>query len=143
METAKYQISLKAILKNDENNVLILKTSESHIFWWKYDFPWGRINIDEIENTYIDILRREIFEETWIMNVNFKNQVVAIWSYKNNIKNELTFCIAFEWRISNSDINLSLEHLWFTFVDLNKINLEEYFCSWMLEIAKMYLDNKK
>lgn len=139
-EIANYQVSLKAILKNENWEVLILKTPDNSSFLGYYDFPWWRIDSDEFEVNYLDILKREILEETGITEVQLKNEVVAIWRHKH--KQDKIFYIVFEWKINSYDINVSFEHSWFNFIDLERIKLEEYFCSWMLDVAKMYMENK-
>ena len=136
-EIANYQISLKAILKNEKWETLVLKTPDNSSFSGKYDFPWWRIDSDEFEVNYLDILKREILEETWITQVELKNKVVAIWRHKH--KQDQIFYIVFEWKINSQDINVSFEHSGFKFIDLEKVHLEEYFCSWMLEVASMYV----
>jgi 8-oxo-dGTP pyrophosphatase MutT (NUDIX family) len=42
---------------------LILKTPENSSFYGMYDFPGGRIDEDEFKTDYIEILKRELYEE--------------------------------------------------------------------------------
>jgi hypothetical protein len=44
---------------------------------------------------------------------------------------------------SDQNIKISQEHQEYLWVKLDEIKLEEYFCSWYLEAAKMYVNNKK
>lgn len=136
-QIANYQVSLKAILKNSSWEVLLLKTPPESSFYWKYDLPWWRIDENEFEVPYLDILRREIKEEVWDVKVKLKDKVVAIWRHKH--KQNTIIYIVFEWEILSDDIEISFEHIWHDFVKLENIVLEEYFSSWMLEVMKMYV----
>ena len=60
---ANYHVSLKCFLRNKNWQTLILKTPKDSSFNWMYDFPGWRIDENEFEVYYIDILKREIFEE--------------------------------------------------------------------------------
>ncbi len=144
---ASYQISLKCFIKNNKWETLILKTPSWLSFNWMYDFPWGRIDESEFETPYLDILKREIFEETWISNVKINNKVVAIWRHKvfadERKKWQLDnyiFYIFYEWIIDREECIIdSKEHEDYKWVKLEDIVLEDYFMSWYLEGVRMYL----
>jgi 8-oxo-dGTP pyrophosphatase MutT (NUDIX family) len=145
---ASYQISLKCFIKNKKWEVLILKTPSWSSFNGMYDFPWGRIDESEFEEDYLDILKREILEETWLKGVNIENRVVAIWRHKvlakfrNTVKEDnYIFYIFYEWLLDCEECPLmSFEHDDFKWVKLENIVLEDYFMSWYLEGVKMYLN---
>jgi len=143
-KVANYNISLKCFLKNKNWEVLILKSPENSSFKWLYDFPWWRIDEDEFEVDYVEILKREIFEESWILKVEVKDKTVAIWRHKA-IKvwkeDESIFYVFFEWFIEdeNQKVIISHEHVGFEWIKLEEIKLEDYFISWYLEWVKMYL----
>lgn len=144
---ADYNISLKCFLKNKKGEMLVLKTTLDSSFHWFYDFPWWRIDKDEFEVDYIDILKREILEETWIINVRIEKKVIAIWRHKvlaseRKLSNDdnFLFYIFFEWFLECDDCTIvSDEHDDFKWIRLEEIVLEDYFISWYLEWAKMYL----
>jgi 8-oxo-dGTP pyrophosphatase MutT (NUDIX family) len=145
-KVANYQISLKCFLKNNKWETLILKTTPSSSFLWTYDFPGWRIDEDEFEVDYIDILKREIFEETWIKSVLIENKVVAIARHKvlahlrkHSDEDNYIFYIFYEWFLDCEDCVISNEHADFKWVKLEEIILEDYFMSWYLEWVKMYL----
>ena len=141
-KVAKYNISLKIFLKNNLWEVLILKTPENSSFHWKYDFPGWRIDENEFETPYLDILKREIIEEIWDIEVKIKNKIVAIsrhYSPKEHNDDEFLFYNFWEWDILGKEIKISKEHTSMKWVRLEEIDLEEYFESWMLEAVKMYL----
>lgn len=146
-KVAKYSISLKVFLKNEKWEVLALKTDDkTHCFLWRYDFPWWRIDEDEFESDYIDILKREIFEETWIKDADIFIKPVSFWRHKTLAKytwyneDEHVFYIFFEWKVKDNEVKLSNEHEWYLWISLEEIELEKYFCSWILEAVKRYLE---
>jgi len=138
---ADYNISLKVFLKNNNWEVLILKTPDNSSFHWKYDFPWGRIDQDEFYIDLLDILDREIKEEVWNIKYKINNRPVAIARHRAQYDNhkEDIFYPFFEAVILDWDINISEEHDNFKWVRLKDIDLEEYFESWMLDAVRMYL----
>lgn len=136
-QIADYQVSLKAILKNSLWKTLILKTPPNSSFFGKYDFPGGRIDDDEFDVPYLDILAREIKEEIWDIRVEMINKVVAVGRHQHKWKN--IFYIVYEWMVLDENINISFEHSWFEFVELETLDIDSYFMSGMLEVVKMYL----
>lgn len=149
-KVANYNISLKCFIKNKKWETLILKTGASSSFLWTYDFPGWRIDESEFEVDYIDILKREIEEETWLKDVKIDNKVVAISRHKvlakfRNHSNEdnYIFYIFYEWLLDCEECPLmSFEHDDYKWVKLDKIVLEDYFMSGYLEWARMYLGLK-
>ncbi|NDK09078.1 NUDIX domain-containing protein [Candidatus Gracilibacteria bacterium] len=149
-KVANYNISLKCFIKNKKGETLILKTNQSSSFLGTYDFPGGRIDKDEFEVDYIDILKREIFEETGLKDVQIENKVVAIGRHKvlaefrNTIKEDnYIFYIFYEGLLDCEECAVvSNEHQDFKWVKLEEIVLEDYFISGYLEGVKMYLSKK-
>ena len=144
---AQYNISLKCFLHNSKWEVLILKTPENSSFYGKYDFPGGRIDDDEFETDYIEILKRELYEEAGLKNIEIKKKVVAIarhkaeWKFTSKNIPEYLYYNFFEAFLSeNQEIKISHEHQEYLWVKLDEIKLEYYFCSWYLEAAMMYLN---
>lgn len=143
---AKYSVSLKAFIKNNKWETLILRTWNDSSFYWKYDFPWGRIDEDEFDVKLEDILKREINEELWNVKVNlWKNPVAnsrnfASKEFTYTWNDEYVFYNFWEWDLISWDIEISHEHFWYKWVKLEEIVLEDYFSSWMLEWVKMYLN---
>lgn len=112
-----------------------------------YDFPGGRIDEDEFETDYIEILKRELFEEAWVENIEIEKKVVAIARHKaegkftsKNIPEYLYYNFFEAFLSENQEIKISHEHNDFLWVKLDEIILEDYFCSGYLEAAKMYLE---
>jgi len=142
-KVAKYNISLKVFLKNDLWEVLILKTPNDSSYHWKYDFPGWRIDENEFKTPYLDILKREIIEEIWDIEVIIENNIVALSRHhapKEHKDDEYIFYNFWEWSILSKEIKISDEHTDIKWVKLEDIDLEKYFESWMLEAVKMYLN---
>lgn len=144
---AIYNISLKCFLHNSKWEVLILKTPETSSFYGMYDFPGGRIDEDEFETDYIEILKRELEEEVWISQIEIEKKVVAIARHKaeakftsKNIPEYLFYNFFEAFLLENQEIKISHEHQDYLWVKLDKIILEDYFCSWYLEAVKMYIN---
>ena len=55
-EKGIYQVSLKLLLKNDKNEVLILKAADNGSYAGYYDFG-GRIDANEFEVDFLEIIR--------------------------------------------------------------------------------------
>lgn len=140
-KVANYNISLKVFLKNNKWEVLILKTPENSSFKWKYDFPGWRIDEDEFYVDLLDILDREIKEEVWNIKYIVNNKPVAVSRHRAEYSDyvEDIFYPFFEAKILSWDISISKEHNNYKWVNLGEIILEDYFISWMLDWAKMYL----
>ena len=141
-KVAIYVVSLKVFLKNDRGEVLIVKTPTSSSFHWMYDFPGGRIDEDEFETKYQDILKREIVEELGNVEVELWEKPVAIARHKAVYpkRTEYIYYTFWEWVWQSWTLKLSDEHDDFLWIKLEEVELEKYFCSGMLEAAKMYLN---
>ena len=143
-----YHVSLKAILKNADGNILILKADNQGTFAGFYDLPGGRIDEDEFSVPLIEVLKREIAEEIGNADMKIKETPVAV--SRHCIKKEHTslgkdihvLYVFYEANVDEANIKISNEHEGFEWVDLGKIELEKYFTSGILEGIKMYLKNK-
>jgi 8-oxo-dGTP pyrophosphatase MutT (NUDIX family) len=140
-----YHVSLKAILKNKDSKVLILKARQSGTFSGFYDLPGGRIDEDEFSKSLPEILRREISEESGITDITVSAVPVATGRHcikKEHSKTEKdihVFYVFFEVQLKSGDVSISHEHENHAWINLNDIILEEYFTSGILEGMKMYL----
>ena len=139
---ANYNISLKVFMQNEKWETLILKTPDSSSYEWNYDLSWGRIDEDEFYVDLLDILDREIKEEVWNIKyiVNKKPVAVSRHRAEYNDRVEDIFYSFYEAKIISWGINISDEHSEYKWVKLSDIILEDYFISWILYWAKMYLD---
>ncbi len=140
-----YHVSLKVILKNDQNEILLLKPHPNGSFGDFYDLPGGRIDTDEFVKPFSDILKREIIEEIGDITFVLDSQPVAIGRHlipasmsKNNSDIHVLY-IFFQANYVSGEIKISSEHTSFTWIDLLKDEPETLFKSGILEGIRMYL----
>ncbi len=141
-----YQISLKLLLKNDKGEVLALKAVDNGSFAGFYDFPGGRIDTDEFEMPFSEIIKREVVEEIGEGVVfELKPKPVAIGRHFipakfNSEKIDLkVMYIFFEADYKSGEVRISPEHIGFKWFDLNKQDPVKLFKSGILEAINMYL----
>lgn len=140
-----YNISLKVFLKNDKGEILGLKAVDDGSLAGFYDFPGGRINDDEFLTDFATLIKRELEEEV-SADVKYKLSLKPVaygrHSYfsKRQNKDIRTLWLFFEAEYLGGEIKISPEHTGFTWLDLTKIKLENYFVSAALEAVKRYLE---
>ncbi|MCX6792694.1 MAG: NUDIX domain-containing protein [Candidatus Falkowbacteria bacterium] len=141
-----YQVSLKLILKNDQGEILILKSLDDNgVFSGFYDLPGGRIDDNEFNIDFTDILKREVAEEIGEVKVSIVNKPVALGraqSHRLNSRGTYSrvLYVFFEADYHAGDITISEEHLAYKWIKLDDVKIEDYFVSGILEGIKMYLD---
>jgi len=144
-----YQVSLKVILKNDKDEVLILNGHPRGSFAGFYDLPGGRIHEDEFTISYAEIIQREIAEEIGDAKILLNPKPVAIGrhftpaSMTSEKKDARIFYVFFEAKLVGGEIKISKEHDGFKWVNLNEHEPEKLFKSGILEGIKMYLSENK
>jgi len=143
-----YQVSLKAIIKNERGEILLLKALNNGSFADFYDLPGGRICTDEFTVPMIDILKREVVEE--VGNINFRivsDQPVAVGRhlYPTPMNKEAVdihiLMLFFEAQYLSGDVVISREHSGFKWVDFSKEDPATLLKSGILEGVNMYLPN--
>jgi 8-oxo-dGTP pyrophosphatase MutT (NUDIX family) len=144
-----YQVSLKVFLKNSAGRVLVLKTPESGSYKGFYDLPGGRIDVDEFQLPFTEVLYREIQEEVGDVDCLIGDNPISLGRHfvpKGPLRDDdMQFLyVFFEGEYRSGDIQISSEHADYKWVDLKAISLEDYFMSGILEGARGYLgENKK
>ena len=140
-----YQVSLKLLLKNNEGEILALKGVDNGSFAGYYDLPGGRIDVDEFNTDFYEILKREAEEEIGNVKFTINMKPVAIGrhlipcSISKTGKDIHILNVFFEAECEGGDVKISDEHTDHKWLDLEKIELEKYFKSGILEGIKMYL----
>lgn len=144
-EKGLYQISLKAIIKNNRGEILVLEANFSGTMKGFYDLPGGRIDADEFTVPFSEIIKREILEEVGNINFNLNPKPVAVGRHfipasiaKSGLDIHVLY-LFFEAEYLGGEVVISEEHLGFRWVDLSKETLEKLFTSGILEGIKMYL----
>ena len=135
------EISAGAVLhlmdENFEINYLILNYSYGH-----WDFPKGNIESGETE---IDTIKREVMEETGIVDIKliegFRQQISYKYRKKSKLVNKTVIYYLAETK--SNKVVLSFEHVnfaWLNFDDaLNKLSFEN--SKKVLKNAKEFLSN--
>lgn len=141
-----YQVSLKLFLKNKKGDILCLKGAEWGSFAGYYDMPGGRIDSDEFEKDFLEILKREVIEEIGSNNFIINPTPFAISrhlipaSLTKNGKDIHVLLVFYKGDYNGDEINISSEHEGYKWINLKEIDLEKYFKSGILEGAKMFLN---
>ena len=141
-----YQVSLKLILKNSQDQILVLKAVGSKA--GHYDLPGGRIDDNEFNINLLEIIKREVAEEIGDVKVSIIDKPVALGRAQSNKFNDKevpirVLYVFFEADYHSGDIVISDEHTDYKWINLKNIKLEDYFVSGILEGIKMYLQYEK
>lgn len=139
-----YQVSLKVFLKNPAGRVLVLKTPESGSYKGFYDLPGGRIDVDEFNLPFTEVLYREIQEEVGNVDCLIRKNPTSLGRHfvpKGPLRvDDMHFLyVFFEGEYRGGDVQISDEHTGYEWVDLKTILLEDYFMSGILEGVQGYL----
>ncbi len=137
----KYQISLKVIMKNSKDEFLGLKPPTDSSLGGSYEFAGGRIDVEEFETPFKEIVHREIKEELGDIEYDLKPKPVALGRHKISSDGAHVLYVFFEAIYHNGEINISNEHEGYDWLDLNTLDLDTTFRSGNLEGIKMYLNN--
>lgn len=140
-----YNVSLKIFLINQKGELLALKAAPTGSMAGFYDFPGGRINDDEFNTPYEILIQRELAEEIGaqvkyelrLKPVSFSHH--AYYSQRQGKEIRLLW-LCFEAKYLGGEINISQEHADYKWLDLQQINLEDYFTAGPLEAVKRYLE---
>ena len=111
-----------------------------------YDLPGGRINVEEFETDYETIIQRELEAELGTeikYKLNLKPVSFGRHNYFSRRQNPdiRIFFLCFETEYLGGSVKISSEHADFTWLNLHKIKLEDYFKKGSLEALRRYLDN--
>lgn len=143
-----YQISLKAIVKNNKGEILFLKAIPEGSYAGCYDLPGGRIETHEFATPLYDILQREIQEEIGDVKLIIRSKPVA--TGRHCIPASVTkkgydihvFYIFYEAKYISGKITISSEHTDFKWIDISKEKPKKFLISGILEGIQMYLSKK-
>ncbi|MDP2631693.1 MAG: NUDIX domain-containing protein [Candidatus Uhrbacteria bacterium] len=135
----KYEVSLRAIMKNKKGEFLLLTPRPESSLGGSFDFAGGRIEVSEFEVPLEKALKREIREELGNIKYKLSNKPVALGKHKGSIDGTHILFVFFEAKYISGKIKLSNEHIAYDWVDISKINIKKSFKSGNLEGIKMYL----
>lgn len=140
MNNRLFEVSLKAIIKNDKGEVLIMQDNGK--FKGFYDFPGGRIQEGEENLELTSVLAREIVEETGDIKIKISKKPAAVGrhSIERTDGNKIFLIwIFFEAEFLGGEIIISDEHDGYKWVKLDEIELEKYFVLGSLDGIRNYL----
>jgi 8-oxo-dGTP diphosphatase len=122
-----------------------LKASDLGSYASYYDLPGGRIDTDELNTDFAAIIAREMAEETGAVKYRLHDRPVALGRHvvtasqtRSNQEIHILY-LFFEAEYLGGDITISTEHQDYKWVNLQKIDLSEYFISGILEGISSYL----
>ena len=145
----RYQVSLKALVINEQGEVLALNAVPTGSFAGYFDLPGGRIDVREFTEPLTDILRREIKEELGEIEVDIREVPVAVGRHlisaesdKGDGESIHLMYLFFEAKYKGGNIRTSSEHSGFRWLDLRKHKLPDLFKSGLLEGVLMYVKNR-
>ena len=134
MSNKPYALSLKALILNNNNEVLLLKrSSNAKNNPGLYDFPGGKLDLHE---EFMDALTREINEET-----NLKPEITRLIgsTESENTINRVVYLL-FEGKTQNTDVKISDEHEEYQWIKPNEIDLDKICCQFKNMIMD-YINN--
>lgn len=145
-----YQISLKPLLLNGDNKILALKAVDNGTFSGFYDLPGGRIDTDEFNVPFTEILKREVKEEIGDININiapdlvaYGRKVILAEHTASKEKDIHVLYLFFQGYYLGGNIRISKEHTGHEWLDLNDIKLEEHFKEGLLDGVRAYMDKRR
>jgi len=109
-----------------------------------YDFPGGRVHVEEFKTPLLKILKREVKEEIGDVDFEIKPRPIA-WgrheisaAFSSSGKAIHIFYLYFEAEYKKGTVKISKEHQGYKWLNLDKINPNKYFKSGFLQGVKMY-----
>lgn len=144
----RYQISVKAILKNPDGKVLVLKSPVGSAFEGFYDVPGGRIDVSEFTTPLPDVLRREIREETGITDIVIHPEVIGIGRHalppgaQGEREEVHVLYLFFLVTTSTTTVTIDHESSGYEWISLEGQDVKKLFMSGILEGVQMYLQTR-
>ncbi|MBI5467165.1 MAG: NUDIX domain-containing protein [Candidatus Kerfeldbacteria bacterium] len=142
-----YHVSLKLFLKNASGQTLILAAGTTGSYAGYFDVPGGRVDDSEFTTPLIEIVKRELREECGLTDVTIRPNPVAYGRHlvpgrQEQLDHDVhVLYLFFEGTLHSGQVKLSHEHTSFQWIDLETLDLEQYFTSGILEGVRMYLGN--
>lgn len=133
-----FQITQKVFIRNG-NLLLVMKDKKSGAG----DLPGGRMNQDEFFSDWMVSLNRELEEE---LGKSFKVEInpnpIIVHKHLVNDGNHPCIIIGYDGKYISGEIEISDEHDYFKWVDVNDYKADELFSEYMLEAVNVYLKRK-
>lgn len=138
-DPAKFHVGLKVLLVNDRDEFLLLKAVSQNSSWHNtWDLPGGRINQDEIDIDFHEIIDREIKEEVGEIKYNLRPDPVALAKCKYENDDSERFFILFEAKYLNGEIKLCHEHSEHAWMKITPKTVNENFHQVLKQLMSNY-----
>ncbi len=140
MPIEHYQVSLKAIIRDDVGRVLALNGRIGGMFEGHYDIPGGRIDESEFATPFHEIIQREVQEELGPeIRFSLGHTPVALGRHQSRGGFRVLY-VFFEGVVQDPDVamTMSKEHAGWAWLDLSTQPLEKLFVSGVLEGMKQW-----
>lgn len=136
---AAFHVGLKVLLVNDKKEFLLLKAISKNNEWHdSWDLPGGRINKDELDIGFHEIIDREIKEEAGDIKYQLRPDPVSLAKCSYPEDNEDRFFILFEAKYISGKITLCEEHSDYVWQKIDKGNVKKYFHKVFEELMDNY-----
>lgn len=115
--------AVKAVIKNENDEILFLKRRAKRGGPQNWDLPGGLIEEDE---KHTDTLQREIFEELGV-----KSSIgaeIGTWTFLRSFDGETVTATNFRVTLANDAISLSDEHItygWFSMIQARQLPVKD------------------
>lgn len=142
MAKDKYQVSLKAFLRNDKGEVLFLKGLATGAYAGYYDVPGGRIEDNEFETALMDILHREAKEELGDVEIAIDPRPVLVSrdAIGPNKETRIIY-IFFEGKFLGGEVKTSNEHSGLVWENPRNLDIEKNIKPVHRELYRKYFLN--
>lgn len=134
-----FMISLKVLLRNKQGETLLLKTPAKTPGWFgKYDLPGGRINDNEVDVNFHELIDREIKEEAGKgVKYKLRKDPVALVKYRIPDGRSILY-VLFEAQYISGKIVISEEHTEYIWKKLTLRNIDKLLHCKFAELMRTY-----
>ncbi len=130
-----FQITQKAFIRKG-NLLLIMKDKKSG----EGDLPGGRMNQKEFFEDWLESLNRELQEELGSnIQLNIKPEVILIHKHMVNLGKHPCIILGYDCEYVSGEVQISEEHDFFQWVDMNTFQPLDFFSEYMLEAVQKYI----
>lgn len=140
MPIERYQVSLKAIIRDPHGRILGLNGKIGGLFEGYYDIPGGRIDESEFRTPFFEIIKREVQEELGPeLRFSLDSTPIALGRHESRDGFKVLY-VFFEGIVEDPNVamEISHEHVGWAWLDLSKQPLEKLFTSGILEGMKQW-----
>lgn len=130
-----FYLSVKLILKNEQNQILLLKVQKDNDSFW--ELPGGKVQIAETEEIAIV---RELFEETGITSIQNLKHITTFKSDYRSEKKDIGYIFSFfSANTTQKNISLGIDHIEYLWTEQEHANsiLNDAYVKTINELTKI------